>query len=158
MKKQRKIMDIDKKKLDNELKKKGLSYKEASKKIYMNEHYFSLLLSSDRNCSPRAIQAMNDLLGIPYESIMPDPKLNPEPAPKSEEKPAIAPKDLTIDYNMLDLYIRRAVATAIEDRLPKIMHDMFGDQNSDFPKILGKAIYIGTKKAMIEALASEGGK
>ena len=150
----RKAVEIDKEKLKKELKNRGLSYQVASEKIYMNPKYFGILLSSDRRCSPRAIQAMEDLLGIPYESIKPDPEPVEEPK-QVKEDPAVAPKNLEVDYNMLDLYIRRAVATALEDRLPKVLHDMFGDQNSDFPKILGKAIYVGTKKAMTEALAGE---
>ena len=58
----RKAVEIDKNKLRNELKNRGLSYQVASEKIYMNPKYFGILLSSDRRCSPRAIQAMEDLV------------------------------------------------------------------------------------------------
>lgn len=57
-----------------------------------------------------------------------------------------------MDYPTLERYVHKAVAEAIENRLPKILERLFISNNNDFQKMLGKAIYVGTKHAFEEVM------
>lgn len=142
---------VDKDRVARALFERGLTPVEASKKIYRNSKYFSQLLSDNASeyMTDGTITAINDLLGISYDEIKP---LDEPVEQKTEEKPA---EGGCIHYPTLERYVHKAVAEAIDNRLGKILDEVFTSPNNEFQKVLGRAVYVGTKKALHEVWNNE---
>ncbi|MDO4527974.1 MAG: hypothetical protein Q4C03_04245 [bacterium] len=62
---------IDKEKLKSEIKARGISLAEASRRIYANDNYFYMLFhkSSSNKISDVKVKSIEANLGIPYEAF-----------------------------------------------------------------------------------------
>ena len=152
-----KVKPIDPVKLEAQFQERGLTLSEASKRIYKNPGFFRQMMRPDRRkITQTTLDALEERMGIYYEDIKPD-------EPKEEEDPEQVTMDyvydtsqaVVLDYPTVERYVHKAVAEAIENRLPNILGEIFCKKESDFYKVIGKAMYVACKHAMSEALIEE---
>lgn len=140
-----KCVEIDKKKLERALRVRGLTNEDASNRIYCNKNFFAKVLSntSKSGVSPQTLDKMRDLLDITYDDIKPDPQ-----EPDQPKEPEVTQDADGIDYPKLQIYIYRAVSSAIESQMAEVLKNIFIKDGSDFAKVIGRAVYVGTREAL----------
>lgn len=143
----RKTFVVDRDRVQRALDVRGLSREEASEKIFLSRKYFYQLTHTENPVISTSTKAkMEEILDIRYDEIKP---IEEEPTIYQTQQPAQG-SPATFSYPTLERYVHKAVAEAIENRLPKILEDIFTGYNNEFQKVLGRAVYVGTKKALHE--------
>lgn len=151
-----KVKPIDPVKLESQFQERGLTLSEASKKIYKNPGFFRQMMRPDRRkITQTTLSALEERMGIYYEDIKPDEPKEEEPEQVAMDYVVDMSQAVVLDYPTVERYVHKAVAEAIENRLPNILGEIFCKKESDFYKVIGKAMYVSCKYAMREALIEE---